>query len=204
MSSLVMIHAERGSMKTWLALSVAHAIASGKHLLGWTVERTARVLCVDGEMPGEHLQKRLTFFGEPPEALFILSRDQFRERELTVPDLAERDGQDFLDDIIERRQIDVIVLDSLSTLIRSGVENEAESWTPVRDWMLKQRGGAAPLSFCTMKAAVANRGALPSVKTCSIPSYASSAIPNNRLRRTRRSRSPLRKQASSTAPKPHQ
>ena len=30
-------------------------------------------------------------------------------------------------------------MDSLSTLVRSGVENEAESWGPIQDWLLKHR-----------------------------------------------------------------
>ena len=32
-----------------------------------------------------------------------------------------------------------MILDSLSTLVRSGVENEAESWAPIQDWLLTHR-----------------------------------------------------------------
>ena len=40
-----------------------------------------------------------------------------------------------------------MVLDNLSTLCRSGVENEAESWLPVQGWLLglRQRGISALL-----------------------------------------------------------
>jgi putative DNA primase/helicase len=33
----------------------------------------------------------------------------------------------------------MVILDSLSTLVRSGVENEAESWQPIQDWLMKHR-----------------------------------------------------------------
>jgi len=33
----------------------------------------------------------------------------------------------------------VIILDNISTLVRSGKENEAESWLPVQNWVLRHR-----------------------------------------------------------------
>jgi hypothetical protein len=33
----------------------------------------------------------------------------------------------------------LIIIDNISTLVRSGKENEAESWLPVQGWALKQR-----------------------------------------------------------------
>ena len=35
--------------------------------------------------------------------------------------------------------VDVVVIDNLSTLCRTGVENEAESWLPVQGWLLGLR-----------------------------------------------------------------
>ena len=53
-----MIHGPRGVGKTYLTLSVAMAIASGREFLGWTVPNPARVLYVDGEITCNELQER--------------------------------------------------------------------------------------------------------------------------------------------------
>jgi putative DNA primase/helicase len=56
-----------------------------------------------------------------------------------MPDLGEENGRAELDRIIAQCQPNVVILDSISTLVRSGVENEAESWGPIQDWLLKHR-----------------------------------------------------------------
>jgi hypothetical protein len=56
---LAMIYAARGLGKTYVALSVSHAIASGGRALRWDAPRPLRVLHIDGEMPAPALQERL-------------------------------------------------------------------------------------------------------------------------------------------------
>lgn len=46
-------------------------------------------------------------------------------------------GQQKINELLDG--IDVIFLDNLSTLIRSGKENEAESWLSVQEWVLSLR-----------------------------------------------------------------
>ena len=140
--SLAMLHAARGMAKTRLAMSVSYAVATGQPLLTWSAPRPARVLYVDGELPAALLQQRLRVLGPPTPNLLFIARDiLMRESRVTIPDLAEPAGRgrDFLDGIIEQYKPDLIVLDSLSTLFRSGVENDAESWTFVQDWLLSHR-----------------------------------------------------------------
>jgi hypothetical protein len=48
---LAMIYAERGIGKTWIALSIAHAIASGAEFLSWTAPRPRKVLYLDVRCP---------------------------------------------------------------------------------------------------------------------------------------------------------
>ena len=55
---LAMIFAPRGVGKTWVALSIAHAIASGGDFLRWRAPQPRRVLYIDGEMPAVTLQER--------------------------------------------------------------------------------------------------------------------------------------------------
>ena len=49
-SGLMMIHARRGGAKTFLALSIGLAVASGTSLMRWSAPKPRRVLYVDGEM----------------------------------------------------------------------------------------------------------------------------------------------------------
>jgi putative DNA primase/helicase len=140
-TSLAMLDALMGHGKTWLALSIGYAVASGEPLLDWEVEKRGRVLYVDGELPGRLLQSRLRQLGPPlsEDAFQILSRPQFELRGLPIPDLGTQEGRDFLDQIIEDGKIDLIILDSISTLVRSGVDNDVESWRAIQDWSLKHR-----------------------------------------------------------------
>jgi putative DNA primase/helicase len=138
--SINMMHGKRGEGKTYLSLCTAYAVATGQPFLGWQPARPARVLYVDGELPGSLLQQRLKLLGPPTTNLCVLSRDILRRTEtINLPDLATLEGRAFLDNVIERSNSEVIILDSLSTLVRSGVENEAESWVPIQDWLLGLR-----------------------------------------------------------------
>jgi putative DNA primase/helicase len=139
-SSLNMMFGVRGDGKTYLALGMAHAIATGTNFLGWTSERAARVLYVDGELPSGELQSRLRYLGTPPDNLHILSRNiLWDEQNIVLPDLATAEGRSFLDKIIEQHGSEVIILDNVSALVRSGVENDAESWAPIQDWTMTHR-----------------------------------------------------------------
>jgi hypothetical protein len=133
-----MLYAPRGVGKTHLALRIAHAVATGGALLGWDAPEPKRVLFVDGEMPAVALQERLRAMrdvaGRAGGWLSILSAD---DQEGGVPDLAQAAGQRALEPVIGDASL--IVLDNLSTLLRSGVENEAESWAGFQTWLLGQR-----------------------------------------------------------------
>ena len=140
-TGLTMIDALPGHGKTWLALSIGYAVASGQELLDWAVERKGRVLYVDGELPGELFQARLRQLGRAlPESQFrVLSRAQFELRGLPMLDLGTPEGRDYLDKFIEYHDIDLVILDSVTTLVRSGVENDIESWRAIQDWSLVHR-----------------------------------------------------------------
>ena len=139
--SINMIHAQRGSAKTYFALSVAYAVATGQSLMGWEAHerKQVRVLYTDGELPGGLLQKRLKELGPQSPNLMILAREQFNMKRKQMFDLGDATGREYLDGFIDQNKIDLIVLDSLSTLVRSGEENEAGPWAPIQDWLLQHR-----------------------------------------------------------------
>jgi putative DNA primase/helicase len=152
---LIMIYAKRGIGKTFFALHLACSIAGGCDIFGrWKVEKSRRVLYIDGEMPANTMQERL--------AVLIggLSNEIFDDRNLQIitpdfqtdnfgqmPDLSKEDGQRQIEEVIEAKEIDVIVIDNLSTLCRVGKENESESWNSIGQWALKLRTQGKSIIF---------------------------------------------------------
>ena len=128
---------------------MGYAVASQTPLLSWSCEHRGRVLYIDGELPGELLQNRLRELGPPlPETDFmVLSHSQFQSYGLMMPDLATEEGRDFFDVIIEKHNFDLIILDIVSTLVRSGVENDVESWCAIQDWSLHHRARGRAVAY---------------------------------------------------------
>jgi putative DNA primase/helicase len=146
---LAMLYSARGIGKTHLALSVAYAVAIGGELLGWSAPTPRQVLFLDGEMPAAAMQRRLAaivdgFDGEPPAPnyLRLLSADLIGGG---LPDLATESGQAEIDAVIGEAEL--IVIDNISTLVRAGKENEAESWLPVQQWALAHRRAGRSVLF---------------------------------------------------------
>jgi putative DNA primase/helicase len=146
---LAMIHSARGIGKTHLALGIAYAVATGGGLLGWSAPTPRRVLYLDGEMPAAAMQRRLAAIvsgsmGEPPapDYLRLLSADIIVGG---LPDLGATEGQSEIDAAIGEAEL--IVIDNISTLVRSGKENEAESWLPVQGWALAHRRAGRSVLF---------------------------------------------------------
>jgi putative DNA primase/helicase len=137
---LAMLHASRGTGKTHLALGMAYAVASGGPILRWKAAEPRRVLYCDGEMPLVALQERLASIVEgsdqeaPGENFQILAADHLEDG---IPSLATPAGQALIDTMLSG--ISLLVIDNVSTLASFGRENDAESWTPVQEWLLKLR-----------------------------------------------------------------
>ena len=137
---LAMIHAKRGVGKTYIALGIAYAVTHGQPFLRWSVDTPGEVLYVDGEMPASLLQQRIKAFdayfeGEPVYPLRIVTPDL---QDGSMPDLSTREGQAAVDHLVSD-ETGLIIIDSISTLCRSGEENLAEDWLPVQNWLLKHR-----------------------------------------------------------------
>jgi putative DNA primase/helicase len=138
---LALAFAPRGVGKTHFAIGIAYACACGGKFLKWSAAQPRKVLLLDGEMPAGALQERLAEIAakspkEPPSGVYfrILSADIC---EFGLPDISTREGQNELEPHIGEAEL--IIVDNLSTLCRSGKENEAESWGNVQGWALRQR-----------------------------------------------------------------
>jgi len=147
--SLVMIHSWRGIGKTHAALGIAYAVASGGSFLGWEADEPKKVLLLDGEMPGSALQERLGAIiasNEKEAAKGMLKIATPDIQELCMPDLSTENGQDAVDKHIEDDTA-LIIVDNLSSLCRSGKENEADSWLSIATWALRQRASGRSVLF---------------------------------------------------------
>jgi hypothetical protein len=148
LSSLNMIFARRGIGKTHASLGIAYAASSGGSFWGWTAARPYQVLLIDGEMPGESLQGRLAAIIaasdiEPnPDNLQIITIDM---QGGIMPDLSTVEGQDAIEDACQAAEL--IIVDNLSCLCRSGRENEAESWVSISEWALRMRSAGKCVIF---------------------------------------------------------
>ena len=144
---LCMVYAPRGVGKTHFSLGVAYAVASGGQFLQWTAEKPRGVLFIDGEMPGNVLQERISVIAvsnenEPSAPLRIITPDLQPEGMLN---LSEPSDQKLITPYLEG--IDLIIVDNLSTLCRGGRENEGEAWLPVQQWALQQRAEGRSVLF---------------------------------------------------------
>jgi hypothetical protein len=148
LSSLNMIFARRGIGKTHASLGIAYAAASGGLFWGWRAARPYKVLLIDGEMPGESLQSRLAAIvsasdAEPvPDYFQIITIDM---QGGIMPDLSMIEGQDAIEDACQAAEL--IIVDNLSCLCRSGRENEAESWRTLSEWALRMRSAGKCVIF---------------------------------------------------------
>jgi len=145
---LCMIYSTRGLGKTWMALELAYAVASSGQFLIWEAEAPEGVLYIDGEMPMTVMQERLAqiVVNSPKEIAAPLSIITPDAQEYGIPDLSTLDGQESIEEQITE-QTKLIVMDNISTLIRSGKENEGESWLPVQEWALRLRSRGKTVLF---------------------------------------------------------
>ncbi len=144
---LAMIHAPRGVGKTHIALGIAYAVACGGSFLRWQAATPRNVLIIDGEMPAVVLQERLASIvksGETePQAKIEFITPDFQPG--CMPDLTSETDQAELEDVIADKEL--IIVDNISTLCRTGRENEAEGWLPVQEWALRMRAAGKSVLF---------------------------------------------------------
>lgn len=139
--NLAMVYAKRGIGKSFFAISLAYAVATGRKFLRWEAENPAKVMYIDGEMPANILQERFTRIAKGfnddcdkyTKNIVIISADL---QETPSINIANEDFQNF----VERNLSDVklIILDNLSTLTCVD-ELDNKAWVNIQDWLLKLR-----------------------------------------------------------------
>ena len=138
---LAMLFAPTGTGKTYAALSIAYAVASGGEVFKWHSPSPKPVLYLDGEMSARVMKERLAQIvagaseQAPPGFFKIVTPDLVPDG--IMPNLAKPEGWAMLDPLLD--EVALVVVDNIATLARVGRENETESWLPVQRWLLVQR-----------------------------------------------------------------
>lgn len=164
--SLILIWALRGLGKTWLALELARAIATGEKFLAWAVPKARRVLYVDGEMPLTDLKERLAQLCATPPALldFLPSEMLFRDGQPLNLNSALHQARiiELLDTLAgEGRAPEVVIFDNLSSLAGGTDENSNSEIESLLRFLigLRHRGLAVILIHHAKKGGEDQRGA---------------------------------------------
>ncbi len=142
-----MIYAPRGLGKTYVALGIACAVAAGNSFLNWQANTPRGVLYIDGEMPANLMQTRIqsiiTSQSATLVAPFKLLTPDLQDRWL--PDLASYPDQMNLDPYLD--DVELIIVDNISTLCPNTKENDADAWAPVQEWALRMRANNRSVLF---------------------------------------------------------
>ncbi len=139
--SINMVFADRGIGKTYFCLSCAVALANGEPLLDYIAEKPVPVLYLDGEMQATAMQQRLKLItrGERTKAPLILFTPDCQDLTHYIPDLGTDQGRIEINEMIDAEVIKVVFIDNISSFVRTGNENEGDSWAPIQEWAVQLR-----------------------------------------------------------------
>lgn len=141
---LYMVFAKRGIGKSYFVLGIAVAVATGGTFLGWRAPRPRRVLLFDGELPADMLKRRFLEVVRGAEGDVLANPDFLRLvsydlQERALPDFADPVSRFEIERVVEESGAELVILDNVSCLCRSGIENAAEDWAPMQELLLSLR-----------------------------------------------------------------
>jgi putative DNA primase/helicase len=134
------IYAPRGVGKTWMALTMAGAIARGTSLGEWEAGTAGpqRVCYVDGEVNLPDAIERAVLT-DLPANVHWLHHEQVADTTGSGFNLTDPAQQRGLLEMLIEHGIAVLFLDNLSCLFRGMAENEADAWEMAQPWLLDLR-----------------------------------------------------------------
>jgi len=143
-NSVNMMYAHRGTGKTWVALSMAKAVALGDDFLAYRVPVARSVLFIDGEMPLADLKERVKAIGaDDIDNLEILS-SEILHREFHALNISREEDQLLISAMLDRlaeqdRKPALIIMDNLSSLRRGVEENDNSALDSILQWLVSLR-----------------------------------------------------------------
>ncbi|MCQ2002868.1 AAA family ATPase [Rhizobium sp. NRK18] len=143
-NSVNMMFAERGTGKTWVALAMAKAVATGEDFLAYHVPEPRPVLLIDGEMPLADLTERIQAMrADDIDNLQILS-SEVMHHEFHALNIGREDDQHLITSMLDQladegRKPSLIILDNLSSLRRGVEENDNSALDGLLQWLIALR-----------------------------------------------------------------
>ena len=145
----IMLFSSPGAGKSWLALGLALAAANGTSVAKskdgqekWKAPKPRNVLWVDGELDASDIALRVsqltnsyTSAGREPLGPDFLSK-QMQSLQSQFPDLAEQVDSDDLISYCTNNNVDLVILDNLTTLASLDDENATSAFKPIIENLL--------------------------------------------------------------------
>lgn len=147
-----MVFAPTGVGKSWFAMGVAAAVASGGTFGHWSAPEPRRVLYIDGEMDQSDLKSRFQsaiaaaqdghrqLIG--PNVILYARHDQ-HEGDTSFPDFGNAAHEHRIIHCVREWRPELVVLDNLSTLATVDDTNAASAWDPFLKLLQQIRGAGA-------------------------------------------------------------
>ncbi len=147
--SINMIFADRGIGKTFFCLSCAVALANGGEFLSYKADKPVPVLYLDGEMQATAMQERLRQLtkGKPTKETLSIFTPDCQDLTDHIPDIGMPTGRLEIDELVKAVNPKVVFIDNISTFVRTGHENEGDSWSPVQEWAVQLRKNGVAVVF---------------------------------------------------------
>ena len=137
--SINQVFAFRGTGKTMFQFALGLALAGGRDFLCYAIPFPRRVLYIEGELPDQQIQERMKSLDPPEKSLdnmFVVSQD--RQGETEIASIHTKAGRGAIDRLIDTLHPEVLFLDSMSSLLHLGT-NEEDSWLEVLPWLRRLR-----------------------------------------------------------------
>jgi putative DNA primase/helicase len=128
----------RGVAKTWFALGLSTALATGGRFGEWVAHEPIPIAYLDSEMPAEDICQRLTGMGVS-DNFHLLNHELLFERTGKVININNVSIQKSITEYCVLSSIKLLIIDNLSTAASGMKENEADSWEQMNRWLLELR-----------------------------------------------------------------
>ena len=143
-NSIVMVHGAAGCGKTYALCDFLYCLSRGKSVAGAEIPQKAKVLYIDFELSKFETSRRhqqlINTYGTSFN-WFSLNPSFSQTDTLYIWSLADKEFVGDLLETIRDFKSDIVVIDSArSSMLSTGFkENDAESWSPLNDFMMKVR-----------------------------------------------------------------
>ncbi len=141
-SSIILLTGDPGVGKTWFAMAICYAIATGWNFGPWDTRKQVPVCYFEAEMAGVDQQERLRQLrhgSSQPDNFFYLSGAAIQQNSLAKPILSDKEVRRGITNALVKYGVKFWVLDNLSSTTPGMDENEKKAYDEVNQWLLDLR-----------------------------------------------------------------